>query len=422
MEGGKILEFSPNGLKLFTYWSPSFPKTKIKGKSLINKISYSIQKSLKMYTSDDKEFGLMLSGGLDSRAILSAFDGFKYLFTTGLYQNNEFNIASRISKLSNSKHIFIKRELTHFDNNLDQATSLGGMHVYNEAQFINLSDKIKMNNGSIMIGLYLDILFGGLYLPKTPVNLFGKGLFHHKFMNFPKENLNEFFINNVKYRLKTSDPLSIIKNEFVEILYSNLKFEVERIMNYARSCGAENLNLWEYMHLHNLSRHYSYPMIESIRTFSDCRVPALTNQIYELSLSMDPFDKLNGNPYQKAITSLNPKIMEIENANTNLKAKWSLKRQSYTKAFYFITSKFKLSQFPRNPKISDRSWPSVKEQLDKSENILKKVHELHNCNVLNSIEIIDTKKVKNIVLDHLNNKSDNSVLINLLLTISNVLR
>ena len=123
------------------------------------------------------------------------------------------------------------------------------------------------------------------------VNLFGKNLFHHKFLKVPKNNLNEFYLNNIKYRLKTSNPLSIIKDEFSKKLYDDLKSEVQNIMNKA-SHLAQKILIFGNMHLHNFSHHYSFPMIESIRTFSDCRVPALSNELYDLSLSMDPYDKL----------------------------------------------------------------------------------------------------------------------------------
>ena len=228
-------------IKLTSYWEPTFSQKYIKGNLLVEKISDELKNSLNMYTSDNKKYGLMLSGGLDSRAILSAYKEFEYLFTSGLSKNNEYEIAHKVSKFSASKHIFIKRELSHFDNLLDVATSVGGLHVYNEAQFLNFSDKIKINGGSIMIGLYLDILFGGLYLPKKHVNLFGKNLFHHKFLKVPKNNLNEFYLNNIKYRLKTSNPLSIIKDEFSKKLYDDLKSEVQNIMNKAKSFGAKIL-------------------------------------------------------------------------------------------------------------------------------------------------------------------------------------
>ena len=39
--------------------------------------------------------------------------------------------------------------------------------------------------------------------------------------------------------------------------------------------------------------------------------------------------------------------------------------------FILFNLKLKLTNYPRNPKINDRSWPSVREQLENSHQILK---------------------------------------------------
>lgn len=82
----------------------------------------------------------------------------------------------------------------------------------------------------------------------------------------------------------------------------------------------------------------------------------------------------------------------------------------------------KYYNYPMCPQINKMTWLSIKKKFDHLENILKKVYELHFLNVLNGIRTIAPKNVRNIVLNHISYKSDNSVLINLSLTISNDLR
>ncbi len=421
LRSAAVLSASLKGVRVKPYWQPDFQSTPPRGKALVEQLAEGLQSTVTSHMSDNRRYGLMLSGGLDSRALLAAAQIAPECFTTGLTRNEEFHVAAEAAYLVGAKHHFLQRSLAIYDNRLDEATGLAGMQVFNEAQFLGYGEQVTPLADVVMVGLGLDIFFGGLYLPKLPASFARREALHHQLLPLP-DDLASFYLGNIKYRLKTSDPMSVITPEFRRTAQQMLRAQVEAVMSRGMALGARSYALWEYMHLHNLSRHYSFPMLSSVRTFAECRAPALSNQLFDLAISMDVRDKLNGTHYQRAIARLNPRLMALRNANTNLPAGWSLRKQTWAKVALFGLSSIGLTQKLRSPSWQERSWPSPCVQLEASPRLMEKVRSLSDCNILAATKVIDLEGVKSVVTEHMAGIHDHAVLLNLLMTLSSVLR
>lgn len=234
-------------------------------------------------------------------------------------------------------------------------------------------------------------------------------------------NLVDSFIHGVKYRLHTSDPFSIVYADKQNDLKDYLRHSINEIISRGRGLGAKEYDLWEYMHLHNLSRHYSFPMMSSVRTFMDCRSPALENDLFDLAIQMSPEDKVNGSIYQSAINLLNPKMMAVRNANTNIRASYPLPLQTVVKIVRFLGNRvFGLPFYP-SPSWQDRSWPAAKESLGQNRRIYGLIRDLPNSERLAEIGIFDMDKIAMIFNSHDSGESNHAVLLNLLLTLDRFL-
>ena len=69
-------------------------------------------------------------------------------------------------------------------------------------------------------------------------------------------------------------------------------------------------------------------MMDSLSTFTDVRLPSLENDLFDLAINMPAKYKMNGNIYIEVLNKLCPNLMEFDYANTNIKAKHSLKKQN----------------------------------------------------------------------------------------------
>jgi asparagine synthase (glutamine-hydrolysing) len=423
LDSASILEVKNVGLNIDKYWIPDYSRQERNDSELIDKLSMALKKSVDSYTSDDENCALLLSGGIDSRTILAASrNNISLCATTAQSKNNEYYVAHEIASYCNKKHAFIKRQDDIFEESIFDAIDItGGMQVYNECQFLNHKKYFSDNINTFLTGFGLDILLTDLYLPVKQRSIFNLPVMHNKI--FPLQNdISKEFLQKSKYRLKTSDPFSIIKDDKKSTMYDYLYSEVDKIIKKGEEIGAEGYKLWEYLSIHNLSRHYSYPMIMSIRTFARCRNPALDNDLFDLSIAMGYKQKLNSGIYKKAIYKLDPELMNIRNANTNMKASLTARQQTYIKYMYYVLDKLGVRNIPRNPGWKDRTWGLPCHVIAASSRIKNLINKLATSERLMDLDYLDMNKVSNIISEHNAQKHDHAVLINHLLTIDEGLK
>lgn len=421
LRSGSLLHFQEKDLAISQYWVPEFSEKLNSADEIVDRLSESLQSSVTEQTGDNKTYALMLSGGLDARAVLAASNNINSCITAGLSQNNEFQVASELAAIENKPHVFVKQRLKRKSDFVDRATQIAGMQVYNEAQFLDYEENISEHADVVLTGIGLDIMFAGLYLPKKQKKFLGRNIPPFDLLDLPTD-LASFYLNNVKYRLTTSNLSSVMSCADKQQVFETLKNQVDEILDRGKQYAASDYDLWEFLHTHNFSRHYSFPMLFSMQSYAEVRTPALSNKLFDLSNSMTAHQKLNGDLYQKAVFKLNPKLMSVRNANTNFPAGWSLNRQSLFKILLFAPHRFSLTTFGKSPEWFERSWPLPRAYLDESEELKQRILNLPICPVLQSISCVDCSKIETLVNEHMLGTKDHTVLLNLLLTVSSVLR
>ena len=403
------------------YWQPDYEVQAPRGPKLVDALADGLKQALALALSDERRFALFLSGGLDSRALLAAAPRALPCVTTALHRNNEVAVAEAVAASAGASFRFVERPAELHEARLDDAAFLtGGMQVYSETQFLGYGPTLAESGDCFLLGLGLDIFFGGLYLPKTPVTLFDRPALHHRLLPLSGDLAGDY-LGGVKYRLRSSDPLAIVRPDRRAAMTDALRAAVEGCLARGRALGAEGYDLWEYMHLHNLSRHYSFPMMSSVRTYAECRSPALENDLFDLAIALTAEQKLDGTAYQDAIAKLNPALMAVRNANTNLPAAWSLRRQTAAKAMAMLGNRLFGTVYPQSPGWQERSWPSPQAALAAQPGLLARARSLPGSAALASLDLFEPAALSAMLAAHEAGRHDHAVLINLLLTIESCL-
>ena len=403
------------------YWQPDYGAKHPGDERLVGDLAEALRQAVAATTSDGRRFGLLLSGGLDSRAILAAMPRPLPCITTARARNTEVAVAAEVAAAAGAPHHFVPRPPDLYDDAVDDAVFLtGGMQIYSEAHFLGYAPSLLPLADSLLIGLGFDIFFGGLYLPKEPARLLGRPALHHRLLPLSKDLAGDF-IAGVKYRLKTSDPFALVKPAARPRLQEHLRQAVEEILDRGRALGAEGYDLWEYMHLHNLSRHYSFPMMASIRSFADCRAPALDNRLFDLAIAMTAQQKRDGTAYQDAIGRLDPAVMAVRNANTNVAARHSLRRQTAIKAVKMAGNRLFGSAYPQSPGWQDRSWPSPKAALEANPKTMRHINGLARSARLADVAWLDMDALARTLEEHAAGRHDHAICLNVLLTLERLL-
>ena len=420
-----ILTSASGSLSIRRYWQPDYGQTKLGREEAADAIADALCDSVRLHmegAADHKRrYALFLSGGLDSRALLAAAEDPLASVTTCLQPNNEVAVAREVAKCARSSFTYIARPPRPYDEYLKDAVLMtGGQHIFTESQFLSYGPLLAEHADCYFIGLGLDIFFGGLYLPKEPVRWLGREVLHSRLLPL-SDDFVEDYLNKIKYRLSTTNPWRFVKADLRHDLSAQLRSSVMEILSRGRALGAHNYDLWEYMHVHNFSRHYSFPMIQSVRTWAECRAPALSNKLFDISFRLDATEKVNSEAYLLALKKLSPALMEIRNANTNIRAGTSYKRQSFTRAGRFVSNRLFQTQFLLGPTHDQRSWPRPCEVLAASNVLQKAVSKLPKSDVLSTLTFLDLQAISTMVDEHQQGSHDHAIALFMLITVERAL-
>ena len=425
LNSASILKYSLRGgdLRIARYWRPDFGKDGHSSrKDFSHALAAAVRQSVRARTSDSKRYGLLLSGGLDSRTVLAASEVPLTCFTVGEFKNNEVRVAALLASAKRYPHVFIPRSPDHYAQIVEDAVMLGsGMNVYDHAHFLNLGDDISNQVDVIFHGHGFDYFFQGLYLPKETINLWGRPTYIQRLKDI-KGRICEEYIASVKYRLKCIDSIAIVKQEYENRMREALRASVEHILNDGKAFYQDEYDLWEYMHVHNLSRHYTNLNVLSICSFIEERTLCFDNHIFDLYLKMPVRFRMSGEVLRQTIQILNKDLADIVNANVNLPARYGPYEATMITYGNRLLKRLRLKRsIPTPPRPEERSWPNREKMVRECASLRAQVLELKRSDRLASLEFLDMDKVSGYVDIHMNNEGNYGPLLLTLLTIDRFL-
>lgn len=378
----------------------------------------SITRGVELAIEDEQRHLLMLSGGLDSRALLSVGANRYISVTNTPTVNQEYRIARETANLVHSKHHHIIRPKTYLENILEDAVLLSnGMTLYYECQFLGYQKKLAELGDDVQMGLFLDVFFCGHYMPKHHQRIGNRTSVYFVLDKIKKNGFEQYFLENISYRQKFTDLSKAIRPTTFRSGYDSILHQIRQITSQGQDYGFSDIELWEYLHLNNIGRHYSMLMAHSLRHTIDVRLPALTNENYDIAFSLPPLNKYNWSTYIDALKRIHPEIMNITNSNTNNPAKHGLHRQTYSKILKGLVNVVRPNSFSLSPNMSDRSWPLVRDSLTESSLITEHLNKMLESGRILDLQIIDRSKIKELFRLTQSGKEDHSVFLNQLLTI-----
>lgn len=403
-------------LVIAKYWRPDFSKRPRSAGETSRILADLTVKAVSERTADGKKYGLLLSGGLDSRLVLGAFKNGVECFTVGPYKNNEYLVAKSLADARRSPHTFLQRQESHYTDILEEAVYLGGaMNMYVHAHFLNLDKDIRAKADVVFHGHGFDYMFQGKYLPYETVRLLNKKTYIGKKIPLRK-NMEEQFLSGISYRLKSVDPLSVVEGAEKDRMREAIHFSAVQVTDEARHFCDAPYDLWEYLIMHNLSRHYTFLNLCSIRTITEERTIAFDNDLFDFYLSMPAGMRRDKKVFTDAIRLLSEKLYRIKNANTN----FNIYDSDLTLTVKLSANKI-LRQFGLGailpPSQKDRSWPVKADILTGSGKMRSIVMGLAGSAALDALGFLDMDAVRACIEKHLAGKADHSDLILTLITI-----
>ena len=378
------------------YWKPNFRKRLDHKKAIAGDLANAVRRSITIKTRHTKNPSLLLSGGMDSRVVLGGFskNNLPHCITIGQTLNNEVKVAQSLANLIGAKHTYVTRSSSHHSNILNKSvTAGGGMYSFHHGHFFNLNIP---KTDLILHGHGFDYFFQGTYLPATRRTLFGQPTRSYA-LDVINSDLTGQYIKEAKYRVKGIDFFSLLQNKHIAHANDRLRADLDSVLTIIADLTTDPYDRWDYLTTNAPGRHYTYLNLISAESLAEQRTIAFTNDILDLYYATPTKVRHGTTLLAETIKHLNPRLLEIRNANTNMRPDLSPARLTLEAWKRGVSRRLgSKSKHSNDPSTEDRSWPS---DADITQTLFTKstqVSKLHRSQALNSLDLFDESKIKSL--------------------------
>jgi asparagine synthase (glutamine-hydrolysing) len=305
IEPASILTFDGDTVSVERYWrysySPDYSKT---DERFVEELVERFKHAVRIRTKDPLRYSVTLSGGLDSRTVLSTIvsetNNPVGAITWGNPECNEVKIAKRVTnKLGVRNHTIIDITPELVLKYAEKEVSLTDGHSYiGEGYVYPVIKEAKETTEVILDGFALDLTLGGGYL--TPDIVHFKGTDFLNLLLSSKPYVRYFYANDGLRLLLTPSYYEKVK----DIPYNLFKAEYDKLQSkeYGNRCEEFAINV-----------HVAYTQVGDItvRNFVEVTHPTADNDLIDLILTIPPEKRLHHGIYRKFLKRIAPAMAKI---------------------------------------------------------------------------------------------------------------
>lgn len=388
-------------LNLERFWSPSFAKRTDGVKAIAADLADATAASIARKTQDASGVGLLLSGGMDSRLVLAGFRERPQptCFTIGDSFNNEVDVAGQLAATVGASHEFVRRSGSHYSALLTSSARVGGgMYSFQHGHFFGLDISTTNSNIDLMLhGHGFDYMFQGMYLPSRQIKILGRGTLGYRLSSIDDDPTTRY-AQEIKFRLKGVNVYSLINPDLVQHMRSAIQNTIELITSPIRDDAVEKYDLWDYPTVSAPGRHYTYLNVLSANSLVKQRTVAFDNDIFDLYFSVHAEIRYGTKLLAKTTAMLQPALLEVRNANTNLSPELTGTRLAAVGLARSIARRAKIN-IGGAPGLesTDRSWPTGDELLQSDRQLGDIARQLPGSKSLVGLDLFEMDRIGELI-------------------------
>lgn len=415
---GSILTFSDGSVEIESYYDIVHTYNIDSKEKAVRELANSISNAVERRTSDSLNYGVFLSGGLDSRAILAAFlenniDVTAFTFAPPRYADADLRVGKEIAAAACVPHQSVSAAEPMLDEDiLEEVAEVGdGMHRIDHAP---MREYIENINGIDVAfhGLELDYTIGGTFIRSKSFSIFGEQL-PLPIMYEPNTDPD----SGIKSQLEET-PLTDLKSYQ---LFSNIDIDkhneytdetISDVLDEMGNSANDVISAFEYFWAVPAHRVHVHLNDTAASTRVPTRQITYDNELFETYLDTPPKYRYNRKVYQQAINAINPKIAAVENSNTGYPA-----NISRTKA-WFYQAKDEIIERIKNisNKNNEIDYTPLGKYIQTTESLQNMILDTINDPECIDPDIFDIDKMEEYYNEHMNGEQDNYEILMSILT------
>ena len=305
-----ILTYDGSNLSIEKYWELKYEPNYNKSENeFVDELVKTFTKAVRIRMEDNFRYGIELSGGLDSRAVLAGIPQEKrkdiIACTFGQKDCDEIKIAEKVSKITGIKeHVVfeITPELL-MDNTESEVQLTDGRNTIGVSYTYPILKAFREKVDVMFDGFAMDLTLGGSFLNKDKINCTSKSLL--------------FDILSKKRLFQDRDLCKI----FTTTYYNNVKewpaksfiYEFNRIISEHPGNKSDEFAMITHVAWMNIGDI-------TVRDLLEISHPPSDNDFIDLILTIPPEWRLNHHIYSKFLIKLSPELARILYNQTMVRA------------------------------------------------------------------------------------------------------
>jgi asparagine synthase (glutamine-hydrolysing) len=290
------------------YWTPHYDPIDLPREQFVKQLAETMNTVVADRTRADATYGLLLSGGSDSRLVLAALDSLDRPVRTyhlNEWENREARIAERAADAVGAEHTFLERDELYQMRSLDTAPRLSNFVGYfNQHHAGGFAETLREECDVLFTGHYGDMLFKGNHLRTPTVDLGGLGSFGVP-IERPVRGLDDF----VNERVASAPEYLTTSTDIESIYYDNVVQQGRTVVDH----GVEYPSIREatvcsrYPLTNGTSQFFYYATAQMLPSGT----PFLDNRLVDLFLQIPEKHLLRGDLINRATERLSPELADI---------------------------------------------------------------------------------------------------------------
>lgn len=379
-----------------SYWRPVYDPVDRPFADVVDEFTRLLTDVLAERTAEDVEYGLLLSGGSDSRAILAAADVPLDCFTMAGWMSREASIAEKCARESGNEWTLLERDENYQIDALERNPPLSNfVGRFQHAHATGFLEELREDVDVLFSGQFCDTFFKGHFLP---------------IYDFPVDQISSIDVPWER-RIDTVDGYvdSIVDaDELPEYLRQPptlreaLSKRIEQSANGVVSHGVEYPSVRELV----LSSEY-YPLTnqpdsffyDSLVQMMPYRSPFIDNRLIDFHLTVPTEYFLRRDMVNRAVKRLDRSLADIPHSTTGVALSRSFPFQYVGQKFSTVKRRFLPVAEPPAPHLRQTSWTDHKTLIRERDFIEETLGD--NADLIEDCSFIDPDAVQDVYDAHL---------------------
>jgi asparagine synthase (glutamine-hydrolysing) len=388
------------------YWMPSHDPIDKPFSYYVDQFVETIQQVLSEWTRDDLSYGLLLSGGSDSRLGLAAIDQPVTAFHNADWMSREAKIARRTACTTGDTFELLERDSSYDARLLERAPQLSNFSGwFDQAYFLGFEDQIDREVDVLLSGLYADMLFSGGPLVSRMLSLGSIGNITIPATE-PIESVSDYVTTKTN---EATEPLPYFADDLSlsDVLSDNIHRDGDAIVSHG--VRYESLrDLVMYGDYYPMNADTDAIFSGSLAQMQPYRTPFLDNRLIDLHQQIPTKYFLRRNLVNTAIERIEPTLAEIPHAHTGIPLKYPFVVDYLGKNLHGFWWKHISDNGGPEPYLDHTPWPN-REELIRARSFTDET--LSDCSaLLQDLPILDSDGAWKCYHEHLDGANNTPIL------------